>query len=557
MVNIFASLTAISVPLLISKSILAATFYTITDLGELTLDNTGNSPDNQQLKIRLNNNNQVVGWERNSTNGFKGFVWDEVSGKSFPLSDVVPHKFTDINQTGQITGQLYDVSNNAQSQVWNFSFSTNIPTQTPNTESLGINDNNTIVGSYLNFSNESQAYFASEGIVTNISTAIEATAINNNTFISGQIFINDAHQAYIWDGANLTALDSVVATVNESWSSDINNLNQTVGGYQTVEVGGRGFPIYTHHGFVWDLTNGFTPLDISNDTVSWATAINDNGLIVGGGLINPSTPLNSRRAVLWENDIAYELNHLVSNLDNWNLEDATDININGVIVGIGKRDNITHAFLLTPEISNPASAELSITTIAIDSPIINAVHGAVSISNSQKLGLKVVNHGPDDATNIVIDLNSNLVEKINTVTSSKGSCSILSNTNLNCDVATLLNNEELLFEIDLKGEIDQTFEIEGSIRSDQVTPLTDTTKLFSEVISVKSGLVTVTPIDDSPTNQTPLADNSETTSVPAATSNRTTSSAGCSISHNTNIDLSFFILLTIACVGLIRKRYVV
>lgn len=70
---------------------------------------------------------------------------------------------------------------------------------------------------------------------------------------------------------------------------------------------------------------GFLP----GTAVSKATAINDNNLIVG-----TSYGLGLSLAVLWENQIAYDLNMLIDQ-SGWLLKDATDINANGDIVGLG------------------------------------------------------------------------------------------------------------------------------------------------------------------------------------------------------------------------------
>ncbi|MDQ2688439.1 MAG: DUF3466 family protein, partial [Armatimonadota bacterium] len=76
-------------------------------------------------------------------------------------------------------------------------------------------------------------------------------------------------------------------------------------------------------------------------------AINELGEIVGSAdRLNAAD--DQRRAILWRDVNGYDLNTLIPTQSDWNLQQATDINDKGQIVGIGTYHGKTHAFLLTP-----------------------------------------------------------------------------------------------------------------------------------------------------------------------------------------------------------------
>ena len=84
-----------------------------------------------------------------------------------------------------------------------------------------------------------------------------------------------------------------------------------------------------------------------------ADAINNNGQIVGWVSNFPSSSFN---AFIYQNGKLTDLNTLIDPASGWHLQEATDINDNGQIVGYGTDpQGATHAFLVSP-IPEPSSA---------------------------------------------------------------------------------------------------------------------------------------------------------------------------------------------------------
>jgi probable HAF family extracellular repeat protein len=79
---------------------------------------------------------------------------------------------------------------------------------------------------------------------------------------------------------------------------------------------------------------------------SKARAINKTGQVVGNSYTTSGS--QSIQAVLWDKGSIKNLNNLIPPKSGWVLNEATDINDKGQIVGEGKINGQTHAFLLTP-----------------------------------------------------------------------------------------------------------------------------------------------------------------------------------------------------------------
>src|ERR687898_2708347 len=78
---------------------------------------------------------------------------------------------------------------------------------------------------------------------------------------------------------------------------------------------------------------------------SSALGINDAGQVVGYSGI----PDGSLHAFLYSDNQIYDLNTLISASSGWVLEDATAINTSGQIVGEGRINGQSRAYLATPD----------------------------------------------------------------------------------------------------------------------------------------------------------------------------------------------------------------
>jgi probable HAF family extracellular repeat protein len=92
---------------------------------------------------------------------------------------------------------------------------------------------------------------------------------------------------------------------------------------------------------------------------SYANAINDSGQVVG----TAGTTLNEGHAFIRDGGVMVDLNDLIG--PGWVLIEATAINASGAIVGTGRINNETHAFLLTPSLP-PTDTMPPVVTVPAD-----------------------------------------------------------------------------------------------------------------------------------------------------------------------------------------------
>jgi probable HAF family extracellular repeat protein len=121
-----------------------------------------------------------------------------------------------------------------------------------------------------------------------------------------------------------------------SRATSINDSGQVVGNSNIAGDPGNNI----HHAFLY--SNG-TMIDLGTmgGTNSYANSINNLKQVVG---------VTDWGATIWDIsvDTVYDLNILVNGATGWTLENATDINDKGQIVGTGKLNGQEHIFLLTP-----------------------------------------------------------------------------------------------------------------------------------------------------------------------------------------------------------------
>ncbi len=253
------------------------------------------------------------------------------------------------------------------------------PAATIATTALAINASGQVVGSTLN-----KAARWDSGSVTLLDTPSgrqsRATAINNHGDVVGQIYSrSSASEAARWGSLGLTTLPGLAAT-GESVATDINDGGQivgsaatssaqthavlwqngiaadlgTLGGSQSVATAINdsgnvvGFSTLAGetvtHGFLWD---GVAMLDLASPAGnSRAWSVNNRGQVVGDFF----APSGRQHALLWEDNLATDLNSLVDNLPlGWLLATAQGINDRGQIAVIALNERLQlNAALLTP-----------------------------------------------------------------------------------------------------------------------------------------------------------------------------------------------------------------
>ncbi len=174
------------------------------------------------------------------------------------------------------------------------------------------------------------------------------TAINNEGQFVGSTGAYGWHSNFFGgplSGSNFRPPDSLTTTLGGTDNSlrDLNDNGAIAGTSATISG--------TYHAFVcynaWDAAQPtLTDLGTLGGGSSSAKSINNSAQIVGSSDLASGS---ERHAFLYENGAMSDLNSFVDPLLGFTLTDATAINDNGWIVGYGLNPaGQTHAFLLTP-----------------------------------------------------------------------------------------------------------------------------------------------------------------------------------------------------------------
>ena len=202
--------------------------------------------------IRINNIGQVLcaKWKNQDISNKYGIVWDRNTSTSIEYGieygKVV--RFNDINDAGQVVGQLHYLSQN-HALLWN---------SPDDIEDLGTPGKN--------------------GIPRKNADS-EANGINNASQVVGFVWSCQkwpcGKHAFLWDRENGM---SDLGTLGSRYSNadGINDREQVVG-VSSI----RGSYIGQLRAFLWDKTNGMQNLGTFNDQKSYAKDINNAGQVVG------------------------------------------------------------------------------------------------------------------------------------------------------------------------------------------------------------------------------------------------------------------------------------
>jgi len=163
-----------------------------------------------------------------------------------------------------------------------------------------------------------------------------ARAVNAQGVIAGAADLPSSFGvACIWTTQGAQPLD--VHTSSFAEAMGINDANQVVG-YSYTETGTVAF--------LWSEDTGEINLGGLGNAHSIARAINNRGEVVGQSYIAGTSA--TQHGFIWKNGAMTDLNTLIVPGSGWLLWDATDINDDGLIVGGGILNGHAHAFLLTP-----------------------------------------------------------------------------------------------------------------------------------------------------------------------------------------------------------------
>lgn len=231
-----------------------------------------------------------------------------------------------------------------------------------------INDAGLVVGhsftagSAPNISGDEQAFASSGGALEDLGAKMGvggslAGGVNSLGQVAGRFGDRNGVGAFLYDTRNGSF---TLFNFNGS-PDDVNDLGQMVGGLSGNDDGsGRAF---LYAGGALKNLGTLKPAH----TFSRAWAVNNAGQIVG--ISNESFfTRGDERAFLYESGAMLDLNALIPAGTGWVLNEATDINGQGQIVGAGHLNGVERAFMLTPAgppvlLTEPDSA----TALALDS----------------------------------------------------------------------------------------------------------------------------------------------------------------------------------------------
>ena len=322
------TLTAIS--LTASKSALAVSLYSVTDLGSLT----GQA---YSYAIGINDSGDVA---INSLNG--SFFYSNGSLKKIsPLPGDNQLSVTGINNLGQVVGNSVNSNSFTTNNPFIYSNGITQPLAIKNAIPYAINDRTQIVGGASGFG----PFLYSDGTATSIGTPGNvAYSINNLGQVVGFLSSNTA---FLYQNGLTTNLGTL-PVYRYSVANDINDLGQVVGSSGLTEVDDGDAFLYSSSTGLQDLGR-LRPTDL----FSFGVGINNLGQAVGFSGTNSdffTTDGDGLRAFLYSDNTLYDLNDLIAPGSDagFTLTAASAINNKGQIAGRGAVNGELHAFLLTP-----------------------------------------------------------------------------------------------------------------------------------------------------------------------------------------------------------------
>lgn len=323
-----------------SKALLAADAdadYTIIDLGTL-----GGA---ESWASDVNEVGQIVGFSTVANEaGTSAFLWQ--AGAMVPLSateSMTTYAYA-INELGLIAGTAISEGEGITKQwpvLWAGQTVTKLETINgmPGT-ARAVNNLELVAGNTLSDTDNQLLLWQNESLSQTLPVSGGlgwANGLNDLGQMVGHIDDQGKSLAYLWQNTGFTPLGTLGGT--SAKAHDVNNLGQIVG---SAAVTGD----LATHAFLWEQetmidlgTLGDAPMATSR-----ANGINDLGIAVG-----QSQAGQEEHAVLWQDGQILDLNSLLPPDSKWDLlRTAESINEQGWIVGTGLIDGKERAFLLQP-----------------------------------------------------------------------------------------------------------------------------------------------------------------------------------------------------------------
>jgi len=352
------------------NSSVAALTYTIRDVGPASVVYDESIRD---YVIDLNDNGLVTGWIRSltATNPI-----DE--GPIVNQKDSVAYA---VNNVNEIVGWSQGADGIKAATMWiqnEFGLweALLLDTGVGNSVAHDLNDSGVVVGE-TEIDGVRTAVIWDEQNGTQVITipgAISSVAygVSRQNIVVGEYYLsgNKMSRGFIWDEVSgFISLGGLGGDESASWVSDINNDDIVVGGSATPKLcNGWGACFSVYHGFQWDAANAMLDLSLGQGmTTTWATGVNDAGVIVGAQYQYPESI-----AVIWaDGEMSYLDDLIPAEIKGWYLIEAASINTHGQIVGRGTLNGEQRIFLLTPDVAPAIPTVIPTpTTMPVNPPVV-------------------------------------------------------------------------------------------------------------------------------------------------------------------------------------------
>ncbi|MBS1703600.1 MAG: PEP-CTERM sorting domain-containing protein [Armatimonadetes bacterium] len=318
--------------------------YEVVNIGNLSGADFGHAS-------AINNSNVIVGWS--STGGVKdGFQWSEQYG----MIDMNMWGFdscvmNDINDNGRMVGSFTkDGVTKGYIHVMPFPGFNYIYYNEPvgndtDSQTFGLNNFEHMVGNTgisptdrraagwtINFGGFTVPGYGPQ-------EASQLYCINDADTMGGYAKVNGTQRATLFfNDQTLLDLHGALPGANASTVSNLNDQGWATGIYHNA------------NNVTWSfLYNPELGVQTFENLVGWDSMsfheVSGNGVVVGTGFGGR----NGDRATRWTQETGLlDLNSLISANTGWVLQDATDVNENGYIIGTGTYNGVQSNFLLRP-----------------------------------------------------------------------------------------------------------------------------------------------------------------------------------------------------------------
>jgi probable HAF family extracellular repeat protein len=316
------------------------------------------------IPYAINSSGEVVGISASGTGAFSEYP----PGNPIYLTPPKPNEGLTpraLNEVGEIVGD----SNILGIPAGAFADIMGQPTGLAGaSEATGINGSGDVVGSS---GSVPFLWNATTGMQLLETLGLGGSAMGIND--SGQVVGNSGDTAVLWNPGeapqDLGTLGGSELGGYVSGATAINNAGQVVG-WSLTNV--RPGPT---HAFLWSPGSGMKDLGaFPYATNSYATGINNSGVVVGyvqngpGGPPSTDASVPHPSAFIYENGRMTDLNSLLPQPSNWYIVNASGINNEGVVVGIGYHNGGIHGYELFT-----SGGTMTTTSLQASSP--NAVYG--------------------------------------------------------------------------------------------------------------------------------------------------------------------------------------